>query len=821
MKKKKEKWRGGRVDNIKDFRDESRLIKVDVGEYNTENMILFGANMVMARHLLFVIDGLKPGARRALTAIYRAVKNKPTTMSNAVSETMKLHPHGDTSIYDSIILMGQPWKKMNPLIDSLDENYGSAAGFGDKEAAMRYLKTALSEYSLDCFFSDYDEKVVEMKPNFDDNTTEPLYLPAKYPNVFINGGDGMAWGYATEIPTYNVVDLLTYTINLIKDPDGDYGNIVPDSPTGCYIIDDPEIFRKLQYEGFKDEDTRSYTYTMQSVITKDESKHTLTIESFPPQRTTEAFFKGIDEMKESGKLVGCTKVKNECQGEFIKIILCFKPEVNLDEVRESLYSNSLGTRCPFPAQITVIDDKNSFNMSIQRYSVKECLLQWIAYRRDFKRRFYNRKIVEGKKRIHEINEMLRLFNDENYKKMTEIVQYAETEDQLIRDLIDEFDIDTVQAMAVAKMSSFERVKGSKKKLKKKREELIENIKEWMDLVKSTKRIDKQIISELKEGIEKYGEPRRSKIITLSNKNFIPDTKHTIVITANGMIKKLKDSVRSIGAIGKDDSPVEVKKDVSNLDTLLIFDSFGRVHSIPLFTIRGCDLMNHGVPLSTYSKIDNSQVVSVFVMNKDNGLVHPAFHGGGYFLFTTKRGLIKKSAFEEYCNIRASSLGTRLRDDDSLISVKYVNKDTEIVTFTFMGKGLRYNTDTIPETKRNSLGVKIFTVDEYDAVRDTVVISHKDDYLLIVTAKGYGKKIALENLNKQERRKDSNILTGLRDGDMMLYAAGVTNKDKFSAIMKESHFEFDVLDVVEQYKLNKGEKLIPIKRGELVIKLVRR
>ena len=153
MKKSGNKWNGGRVRDVRDFAKSSNIIPVNIGEYNTERVTIYGANMVMARHLPFIIDGLKPVARRTLTSIYRAAKGKPTTMPNAIAETMKIHPHGDSSIYDCIILMAQPWKKMIPMIDSLDENYGSAAGFGDKEADARYLKTRLSDYALDCFFS--------------------------------------------------------------------------------------------------------------------------------------------------------------------------------------------------------------------------------------------------------------------------------------------------------------------------------------------------------------------------------------------------------------------------------------------------------------------------------------------------------------------------------------------------------------------------------------------------------------------------------------------------------------------------------------------
>ena len=812
----KAKWSGGRVKDINDFKDESHIIEMDVGDYNIGEMPKFGINIVLARQIPFFIDGLKPVQRRAMVSIYREVKGGITTMPNAISSTMKIHPHGDASIYSDIVMMGQPWKMMACMIDSLDENYGSAKGFGDKEAAARYLKTKLSKYALDCFFSDYDEHIVEMHSTYDDNAMEPIYLPAKYPNLFINGASGMAWGYATNVPFYGISDILNYTIKLIEDPDKHYGTIIPESPTGCYIVDSPKVFEALQFDGYENNDTRAHTYKMRSVIVKDEEKHMLKVQSFPPQRTAEAFFKGVKEMKDNGVLAGCLSIEDYSQGEIIDIRLRFKSEANLDEARELLYSHKLGTESSFAAQVTVIDD-----MKVKRYSVKDCLLQWIAYRRDFKRRFYNMKIVQNKARVHALEQLIKMYSGDNAKKTIKIIQKADDREDAIAKLIEEYDIDSVQAIAVVDMRHWEHAKKVREKYKKELEDTKKQIDEWIELVTSTKKIDKKIIEELKEGIKKYGEPRRAKIITISDEKVIPDTNHTIVITANGCVKKLKDDVKSVGKIAKNDSPMEVKKDVNNFDSLIIFDSFGRVHTLPVSTIRSCDLASHGTPLSSYSKIDNSQVISVFVIDKEENLKHSLYKGGGYFLFTTKRGIIKKSPYEEYVGLRNSSMAIRLRTDDSLISVQYVNKDTDVVTFTYNGFGLRYNTDSVSETKRNSVGVKAFTVDEDDAVKDTTILSKKDTHLLIITIKGYAKKIRLDILNTAERRSDSRILSGLREGDLMMYARGVQDSDSYSAIMKEGHVEFNIgNDVPEQFKLGKGSKLIPVKRGDVIIKLVK-
>lgn len=814
----KKKLGYGFVKDMSMFEKEKNIIPVSIGDYNTEKMQIFGINVVMARHVPFVIDGLKPGERRALYAIYSAKGSKEEAMPTAISDTMKIHPHGDASVYGTIINMGQVWKNMLCPIDRVGGNYGCADGFSQRAAAARYLKTKLSKYALDCFFSDFDKKTVDMRPTFDGETEEPLYLPAKYPNILINSATGMAFGYATCIPYYNVAELLTYTIALMKDPDGDHGVLIPDSPTGCQVIDEPGVFENLTNVGtaFDKSGERAIVFRMRSEIIVDTENHELIITSLPPLGKGESLFKGIKEMYDNKDLEGCTGIENNTQGEYLDIVLTFKKEVDLYEVRERLYSTKLNTETYYPAQITVIDD-----MKIKRYSVRECLLSWLAYRRDFKRRTYNKKIVIGKARIHVLEILMFLFDKDNAEKTLKIIKKSEDKEDVIRKLIEEYDIDTVKATAVANMRSYEYSKKERRKFGDEKEKLEKDIEKYMKIAASPKKIDKEIEAELLEGIEKYDAPRKSKVIKLSKIDAIPDTDHMVVITQNGNIKKLKDSVKSVGRIAAGDVPMEILK-VNNRDTLLIFDSFGRVHTLPINTVRGCDLSSNGVPLSTHAKIDNSKIVAVFVKDADNKLKISAYKtDDAYFLFTTRRGLIKKCAYSAYTNLKNSSVGTMLKKGDELVSVKFINKDTDIVSFTYNGMGLRYNSDSVSETKRMSSGVKVFAVDDNDGIIDTTILSHKDKYLMLVTMKGYMKKILLSNLSSEDRRSDSTKLINLNSGDLLFCTKGVVDTDVYRAFLMHETIDINVgIDVPEQFKLNKGAKLIPVKKGDTIIKIAK-
>lgn len=822
---KKKKWEGGRVKNLDDFKDDSRVISEDIGDYFTREMTLFGANMVMARHLPYNIDGLKPGARRALVTIWRIAGKKKVSMPRASAATLMIHQHSQDAVGDTIVLMGQPWKKMIPLIDSLDENYGSALGFGDKEAAARYLDTALSDYAIDCFFSDYDERVVEMKPNYDASLLEPLYLPAKYPNLFINGGDGMAWGFGASIPTYNITDILEYTIHLIRTPDEPFRLIIPDTPTGCDIINNPEAFSNLMTEGYT-EDVRSWAFMCQSVIVKNEEEHTLTLTNLPPLRTGEPFLVGVADMYKAGELPGCYKIQNESQGERVLIRLRFKPEANLEEIRKKLYSTQLGTQCAFSAQTTVVDNKNTFNMSIQRYSVRDGLLSWIDWRRDFKRRFYNRKIVESKAEIYSLTALVDLYDANRWEDVDRVIHEAESKEDLVNELKYQFGLDTLRAEAIANMKNYEKVKNVRKKYKERISNLEERVEKYIKLVKSTKKIDENIISELEEGIKKYGAPRKSKVIDPPDNDAVPNTMHTIVVTTNGMVKKYPSTVKTIGKINQKDSPMEVMVNVDNRDTLVVFDSLGRVHSVPVSIIPSCVVSSFGEPLNTYARTDGAAIVAVFRRNKKGELVSKTKHNHttkkGWFLFTTKRGMIKKTMYEEFASSRTSLIGIKLRDGDSLISVKYFEAEGEVITFTFSGKGLRYSTESFRATGRNTYGVIVFPIDgDEDAVKDTIILTGEHKYLMTVSIKGIVKKIDLSLLDEKRRRGEPGDIAGLDDGDLLLYCIPVNDKDDFTVVLKKGVQSFNVgKDVPLEYKNTRGKKLIAIPNGDMIVKLVR-
>lgn len=824
MAKKANKKKWGFVKDPSVFYKERGITNVNIGDYNRANMQVYGINVVMSRHIPLILDGLKPGERRGIYMMYRTGKGSKIKMSTAITETMKIHPHGDNSIYDTMIIMGQPWKNMFPYIDNMGQNYGCADSHSSQPAAYRYLDVKLSKYARDCFFSDFDSQIVEMRASYDGSLEEPLYLPSKYPNLFLNGASGMAFGWACAIPTYNVRDLFNYTIELIKNPDYD-GVIIPDTPTPCEIVDEPEVFESLLKVGYhstgssKKED-RTATYKIRSIIDIDEDAHTLTVRSFPPQCGAEAFVKGIAEMKKNDDLTGCTAIYNNSQGDTVEIILVFKPETDLHTVRESLYSTKLSTVKFFAAQVVVIDD-----FSIVKYSVKECLLDWINLRREYKRRYYNMKIVTSMARIHELEILLFLFNGKNAEKTIGILKNSEDSDDIIRNLIAEYGIDSIKARAVCNMRNSEYSKKARKNFETEKEKLENALEKYMKKVVNQKKLDKEIIEELEDGIDKYGEPRRSTLVKLKKPGEVVDkSKWVLVISEQGYVKKMAEGTRDIGNLPQGDSPMAYLK-VNNTEALLVFDSEGKVHTIRVSSIKPCSLSDNGQPLTTYSAINTARLMTVYVVDAEWNLRHSSFKNNGegaFFLFTTRNGMMKKTAYSAYTNLRSTATAINIREGDTLVSVRFISEDKDVVIFTDDGLGMRFNSSEISETKRATIGVTAVALSDGDSpIQGSIVIEPEDRYLFILSSKGYGKKIYLNTLESEKRRAALRPLIKLKGNDHLRFVRSCLNDDTYVATMVGHFEEFDVYNVPERYRLQEGVKILSVPRGDKIIQLTKK
>ena len=811
MKKKKNVYR---IDDPALFFKESqsdRIKKTSMTDYNTERMKKYGINVIMSRFVPQAVDGLKPVERRILYSLYINLKKnhrKKIKMGEAVAACLNIHPHGDSSVVSTTVRLGQPWQNMIPTIETHDQNFGTIKGDGG--AAARYLSVSLSNYAIDCFFSDFNEDLVDMIPSSaNEDYMEPLTLPAKYPNILINGATGMAYGIATNIPCYNVKELLEYTIKLIDNPKLK-GYLIPDSPTSCVIIDQPEAFKSIH-------ETGRGVYKMRSEFIIDEENHKIIICSIPFQTNFMKMKQAIVKLKEEKVLSGLINMEDNSGAEHIDLTLTFKKEVNLHEVKKLLTNKKHFIENYYPAQIKVIH-----NLSVQHFSIKELLQHWIEQRRDYKQQSYHMKLVKIKAREHVLETMLEIMDKDNAERTLKIIKKSEDDKEIVEKLVSAYGITTMRAKSISdlKLSAF-----SKKAIARYKEELkgIEPvIKNFKSYINNPELIDEEIKEELSVGIKRYGVPRES-IIMKDDSDVVMDTQHTLVITEQGKVKKLAEDVKRIGTIANGDIPVDILK-VSNLDKLIMFDDCGVVHTVNVSDIRSVDLSSVGLPLNSFTRSKHSynKFVSIFIADIDGNLKYDYFKDieDSYFIFTTKFGLIKKTPYSEYSDLKQAVIAINLNKDDSVVDVQYVNKDRNILVYSHLGYGLLFNSTDITETKRVSKGVKAFELVKHDGIRSTAIVGNNDSHIAIFTERGYCKRLTLDTIPRQDRKSDANKLINLDDGDPLCYIDSCNNNDTYRVYSTGEFVDVHCKEIPEMYRLNKGKKIVPLKKGQNIFKITR-
>ncbi|MDY5647014.1 MAG: DNA topoisomerase (ATP-hydrolyzing) subunit A [Candidatus Onthovivens sp.] len=781
--------------NEKLYLDDTNVEQANIAKLNTEQMQKYGANINLARVFPDIHDGLKLIERRIIytmgVLMKAPLKKKVKVLSISGQVVGSIHPHGDASVYNTLVRIAQPWNMLIPYIEG-QGNFGTIAG--DEAAAARYIEAKLSPYAIDCFLSDFDPNVVLMEQAYNTDYKEPLYLPSKYPNCLLSSADGLGFGPATHIPTFNLEEVLQATIKLIKNPKYE-PCIIPDITTGCLIVDEgkfPEICA-----------TGRGTFKMKAEIIKDEDNKCIIIKSIPFQVSLLSVKEKIKELVDSKVLIGFKQMKDYSATK-IHLELYFRPEVDLENIINILYTKTR-LQETYPVQMKMVDE-----FAVVDFSVKSALLRWIGIRYHFKRKKFIRKLVAIKERNHILEILIRILDGDNGEKTIKIIKKS-SKDEIIDKLVKTYDITTLQAKEIAnmKLSAF-----SKTALADYKAELKENtklIKEYNEIIKSPKEINKIIISELEEGIKKYAAPRRCKVIKENpNPSKYSDYEAKLIFTKNGYIKKLKDNTKKIGNLGELDEPVDVKK-INNNDKIVMFDKRGSVHTFEVGQVSQDDLTTIGTPLSSYVNI-NGTPVSVFRYSD--------IDENTSFVFITKNGIIKKSSSDNFA-FKNSIIAITLKPDDELVSVIAIKKDIDIVAYTKYGFGSRFNTSEIPFTKRMTIGVIAFPLqDSKDCVIGVKEITKDDKYLFILTEKGYAKKCTLEVLTTKKRRSEPVSLIALSGKDTINDIIACTDGDVISIIMTKDTYQINTNELPVSLKFHNGDKVVPVKRGDQIIKVHR-
>lgn len=789
------------------FNNEYKNVEdVDIADYDKENMTLFAANVNLMRQIIRLSDSLKPVERRILYALYlnKAFPGHKLKSTMIGGYTAIYHCHGDS--YPSLVGMAQAWKKQCPLIDGKG-NFGNAAR-PDMYAASRYTEASMSMYAKECFFDDYDKDCVETVFNSTSDMDEPMSLPAKFPNILVNGGMGIAFGNAFRIPTYNINDIIKICKNVIIDPVGTDVYMVPDLPSGCQIIDDGHSFKDIINDGkgvLKMRANAEIIETPRNWIIK--------ITSLPWMVSLSTIEAKIVKLAEEGQLTIKDKqdhsyaVKNK-NGVETKVDF----RLIIDKVHDPYaILNKLYTNTDLQKSVSVDFKVVLDELKVKRLNMRDLIISWLDERRSYKRRLFNKRLTKVSARIALLEILLYLLKENNIEKTIKIIKNSNS-DEIVNQLMKLTVMTSYQATKIAEMRLNAFTKDARERYKQERKSLLDEKDRLMDIIQSEDKIDEIIISELND-LYKYATPRRSEIVAEDNNRKISDTIHTIVVSNNGYIKKLPVDNRNkrFGAFKTGDYPIR-SLIIHNTNHVTFIDSFGRYTTMPVYDIDTTEYSSYGIKSYDLTKLSGKiiQVLEPYDSDTLKEMINK--YGKLVLISISKNGYAKKTPMEEFQNLKNTKniRIMKLRDGDSLVTSQVMFDYGDLIIYTKKGKYAIYNIDEIVEQNKDSMGLITMRVDANDEVVNFKTVGPDDDYIVIVTSKGMVKKVPTNLFAKAARRgniKDQGNLITLDQTDSVYYAGGMNKNEELVINTKADSIVIPEEDIPEQTKKAKGKKLL--------------
>ena len=774
----------------------------------------FSANKNLYRMIPSMIDGFKPGKRR----FYYAWWVKDGSPNSVESDTfkkrklrklqvlagfcMEIHPHSDSGVLSAAGKDGQSFLN-NVMLLQPSGAYGNIKG--DDPGAPRYLDAMFSEFTMDCFFDDFQYYCVPMKPSYNEATMEPeSFLPAKYPVILFNPQmSSIGNALASNIPSFNVKEVLEATIKLIKDLKSKI-MLIPDIPTGADVVDNGE-FEKIN-------ETGEGTMLLQASAEVDYNENIIRFTSVPLQVTTNSIIAKIVDLKKSKALDDIIDVQDFTTGGDVDLELKIRPGVNPDKILDKLYKKT-PLRNSYPVSITVIDDFKDYT-----WGIKKLLLEWIEYRRDIVTAMLLNKhqIILEKQHMNDI--LIEIFHKDNLDKAVEIAKSSKTRKEAEERFMKTFKISSVQAAVIADMKVYQFNKDQRQKFIERAEELKKEVEKIEYFLDSDKHIDEFIIAQLEEGIKKYGTPRKSKVVKINNidEEDIPDIDYLVGITRSGLIKKLNfGKYNTIGNFEQGSGSITVLK-INNREDLLIATSTGNIIRIPVSSIVETEFDNPGIPMGPLFGVTGTVEAVMELPNID---VLKDKNNEYSLMVITKNGFSKRTPISEFKKITNPRPIISLDDNDEVVHASFVNnkKTKEIILFTNKGNGIRIHADNIKEYGKNAKGLGTILLTESEYVTGAGISDPKKDYILYITSSGNMKLTESEYFPLMERRDSPISLIKLSQREELIGVSTVSLKDKIIIYKKISDpITIDVKDIPVKARLSSGEKVFKLDKGDSIV-----
>ena len=770
-----------------------------------DNFLRYSMSVIVDRALPDVRDGMKPVHRRIVYVMDKmgiGPASKTVKSAQIVGEVMgKYHPHGDSSIYDAMVRMAQDWVGRYPLVQG-QGNFGSMDG--DPPAAMRYTEAKMTRVS-EALLADIDKETVDFRDTYDATHREPVVLPAKLPNLLLNGQVGIAVGMATNIPTHNLGEIVDATVALIDNPEATLDDLMkhikgPDFPTGAVVYGGAPMRQAYA--------TGRGSVTIRAVANIEEAKrgrHQIVVTEMPYGVNKATLIEKIADLVHDKKLTTISDLRDESARGSVRVVIELKKDAYPKKVLNQLYKlTALQTNFHYNMLALVETGTNPVALQPRVLGLHDILHEFIKHRQKVVRRRTEYELRKAKERAH-ILEGYKIALD-HIDEVIRTIRASKTQDEAEKALIEKFGLSIIQAKAILAMQ-LRRLTGLEREaIENELAELRKKIAYFEKVLADENEILRIIKEELLEIKEKYGDERRSKIINtevgkFSDEELIPEEDTVVLVTTENYIKRtLASDYRRQNRGGKGKRGMTTKEEdvidqlvpASTHDWLLFFTNKGRVFRLKAYEVPAASLAAKGVAAVNLLQLQpEEKITSIINLAKDAG-------SDGYLFMATTKGTVKKTAVSDYANIRTNGLiAINLGDGDELRWIKQTDGKSDVIISTSAGQAVRFNEEECRPMGRAARGVRGVRLRPNDSVVGMDVVTSADQTLLVLSANGYGKITKVANFPSHKR------------GGVGIKAATVTAKT--GPIVTVQTLESDA---VEAIIISQGGQTIRVGLGDI-------
>ena len=735
--------------------DLDRVQKINIEEEMKKSYIDYSMSVIVARALPDVRDGFKPVHRRILygmLGIGNTSSNPYKKCARVVGEVLgKYHPHGDSSVYGALVRMGQSWNMRYMLVDG-QGNFGSVDG--DSPAAMRYTECRLSKMG-EHIMDDLEKDTVDMDPNFDDTLTEPSVMPTKIPNLLVNGGNGIAVGMATNMPTHNLCEVIDGCCAYIDNPDIDTDGLMqyiqaPDFPTGAYIYGLQGV--RQAYETGRGRIVMRAKSEIESGDTHDK----IVVTEIPYGVNKADLVAGIADLVKEGKITGISNVNDESGRQGMRIVVDVKRDANANVILNKLYKMTAMQSSFSVNSIALVNGRPRL------LTLKECVKYFVEHRHDVTIRRTKYDLKKAQERAHILEGLI--IACDNIDEVVRIIRASKTPSDAQRNLEKRFDLDELQSKAIVDMRLSQLTGLRIDQLHAEFEELERQIAYFEQILSDPELCKKVMKDDLQEVKEKNGDERRTEIKPYEHEfnaeDFYPNDPVVITVSHMGYIKRTplsefreqsRGGVGSKGARTREQDFTEYIYPATMHQTMLFFTRKGRCYWLKCYEIPEGDKNFKGRAIQNMLNIEPDDSVNALLRLR--GLNDEEFVKSHYVVFATKNGTVKKTSLEAYSRPRTNGVNAiNIVEGDEVVDVRLTNGKNEIILANRNGRAVRFDEDSIRTMGRVSTGVRGMKLDDGDdqVVGMIVVNNAETETVMVVSENGYGKRSQVEDYRKTNR-----------------------------------------------------------------------